>query len=156
MIFSGATSLVLFHLAFENFHSIKNNNLVALQTYLGKIVDSDPTHGHRKACEKVAERDAAGGTIHHVAYLLEQYTIGRWLVENYPMEGNIGTLFNILLDLNNEESIVCTGLLAYSETAKFEGLDATISFGGDNRHISSSMMPYKGWSALIVLYILRQ
>ena len=32
----------------------------------------------------VNERDAAGGNIIHAAYLYKKYTIGRWLVENYP------------------------------------------------------------------------
>ena len=34
--------------------------------------------------EVVAERDAAGAHIIHLAYLLEDYRIGRWLVETFP------------------------------------------------------------------------
>jgi hypothetical protein len=34
--------------------------------------------------EVIDERDAAGANIIHLAYLLEDYRIGRWLVETFP------------------------------------------------------------------------
>ncbi len=64
----------------------------------------------------VEKRDACGATIIHIAYLFENYEIGRWLVKSFPKEALSG--YSFLSDGSEHKNIVMTDSYA---TIRSEG-----------------------------------
>ena len=102
----------------------------------------------------IKERDACGASVIHVAYLLQQYRIGHWLVENFPKHALLGYSLDEklapipnILPLNSSQQNETADRTPESWWNFFGRYKSNIVVPHNKEPITvpHEMMPYIGW-----------